>query len=223
MKVYKTNRLYYGKWLYKIETVAPGANLIKYWGFSKMQEFCNSKTTHKYTRSVNNINKDEMLKYLAAIEPFINKDLQTRAEWNTLNFFINDKNLYIKLKKALHNWVVSVTEPDNDTDITSLKSKNSIILCNELPYDRYQYKIYIRTTMPAHQRASFYSWASNYKDEIHFSQGTKKWLTEGLPYFQSPFLYINNRNQLLLVSMHLGHWVRNTHEFVRRNTLKTVK
>jgi hypothetical protein len=74
--------------------------------------------------------------------------------------------------------------------------------------------------MPPHQRLIFLRWLENYTDTVKPSKGTVKWLNDGSPFFQDPFVYVRDRNQLLLVNLFLGEHSRNTQEFVLRNTVK---
>lgn len=217
MKVYQTNKLYFGKWIYKVETSTPGASLIKRWGVEDSTDFCNNPKDRRYPHTYTLADKTQLLEYIQAVEPFFGKELQMRAEWDTLNFYLNDAVLYQQLQTALSKWVVSVTEPATDTDIVSLQGKSSLILCNELPHGKFEYRLYIRYQMPPHQRLVFLKWLDNYKDSILPSKGTYKWLLTGKAYFQDPFLYITDSSLLLMVSLCLGEYARSTQRFVLRD------
>lgn len=218
MKVYKTNKLFYGKWLYKIETKTPGASLIKHWGFERVRSACEHGGNKFSGRTFTDAEKKHLSEYLKSIEPYFNRELKTRVEHNTLNFFINDYQLYKDLSKVLEKWVVSLTEPVNETEARSLQEKSSTVLCNHLPHNKYQYRVYIKSMMPNHQRQQFKEWLSNYRDKIHYSKSTEEWLNGKTYYSQSPFLYIEEQGLLLMIRLYLGSWVKKTHEFVLRNT-----
>lgn len=223
MKIYKTNRPFFGKYLYKIETYAPGANLIKSWGLAKDEGIRNNKILPRYFQTYSSKDKQILLAYIDAIRPFADKNLKTRSEWNTLNFFVNDQQLFEDLKEALKEWVTSVTQPDSDADVATMLSKSSFVLCNQLPYEVFKYRVYIKTGMPAHHRTKFLEWIKQYPEKYHISASTEKWLSNQNHYFQSPYIYVIDSNQLLLTSLHLGSWQRTTHEFVVRNTQESVK
>lgn len=216
MKVHKTSKLFFGKWLYKIETHSPGASLIKHWGFETVKGRCENKKSPFHSHGFNNLDKEKLIEYLKAVEPYATSDLKTRVEWNTLSFFINDLDLYNELKTVLSKWVVSVSEPASDDDIQSLQAKSSIILCNNLPYGKYKYRIFIKNTMPMHQRLQFRDWLNNYGEKIHCSRSTIEWLDGKWMYSQSPFLYIEDQGLLLMATMFLGQNHKRTHEFVPR-------
>ena len=220
MKVYRTKKLFFGKWLYKIETSTPGASLIKRWGVSDSQKFCNNPNDTRWRKHYTTADKTQLLEYISAVEPFLNKNLQMRAEWNTLNFYISDPDLYDQLKKELGKWITSVTEPVSVDDIESLTENGSMVLCDELPYGKFQYRLYIRYQLPPNTRLTFLEWLNNYGDNVKISSGTERWLQSGNPYFQDPFVYIADQNLLLMIRLFLGNYARKTEEFVLRNTGK---
>ena len=220
MKVYRTKKLYFGKWLYKIETATPGASLIKRWGVADSQEFCNSASDTRWRRHYTTADKAQLLEYITAVEPFLHQNMQMRAEWDSLSFYLNDTDLYKQLQIVLSDWIVSITEPESTDDIEYLQEKGCLILCDELPHDQYHYRLYLRYQMPTHLRLNFLGWLDNYPDAVKPSKGTVKWLSGGNPYFQDPFIYVVDQSQLLMVKLFLGDYVRKTEEFVLRNTVK---
>ena len=220
MKVYGTKKLFFGKWLYKIETSTPGASLIKRWGVTDSQKFCNNPNDTRWRKHYTTADKTQLLEYISAVEPFLSQNLQMRAEWNTLNFYISDPGLYNQLKKELGKWITSVTEPVSVDDIESLTENGSMILCDELPYGKFQYRLYIRYQLPPNTRLTFLEWLNNYGDDVKVSNGTVRWLQSGNPYFQDPFVYIADQNLLLMIKLFLGSYARKTEEFVLRNTGK---
>jgi len=220
MKVYQTKKLYFNKWLYKIETSTPGASLVKRWGVADSQKFCNNADDTRWRKHYTTADKAQLLEYINAVEPFLDRDMQMRAEWDTLSFYLNDPKLYTELKTALSDWVVSVTEPASTDDIASLQEKGCLVLCDDFPYEKFHYRIYMRYQMPQHLRLNFLNWLENYHDTIRPSKGTVRWMRSSLPYFQDPFVYVTDQSQLLMVKLFLGNYARKTEEFILRNTVK---
>lgn len=220
MKVYQTKKLYFNKWIYKIETSTPGASLIKRWGVTDSQDFCNNPKDTRWRKHYTTADKTQLLEYIAAVEPFLDKEMQMRAEWDTLNFYLNDYNLYKQLQTRLSDWVVSVTEPASIGDVESLQEKGSLVLCDELPHKKYHYRLYLRYQMPLHLRLSFLGWLDNYSETVKPSKGTIRWLSGRSHYLQDPFIYVSNQSQLLMVKLFLSDYARKTEEFILRNTVK---
>ena len=217
MKVYQTNRLFYGKWLYRVETSVPGANLLKRWGVEETIKFCNDPNDSRYRRSWAPVDKAQLLKYVKVAGYLFDKGVQMRAEWSTLNYYTSDLSLYKDIQLTLKDWVVSLTEPISDADIESLQAKESLVLCNELPHGKFKYRLYMRYQMPGHQKINFLNWLKNYKDTVQPSKTTLKWLEGRSPYMQDPFIYVSDRNNLLMVNLFLSGHVKKVEEFVLRD------
>lgn len=223
MKVYNTNRLFFKKWLYKVETQLAGASYIKRWGVEDTLEFCDDPVSTRgyyYQRSTV-VNKQDLKKYVLAISPFLDKEVQLRAESSVLSFFLSDKKLYEDLVKAVYPWIKSITEPVSEEEAKALlEGKTSQVFCEALPHEKFQYKIYLRYQMPVHNRRNFLDWISNYGDAVRPSKSTLKWLSSDTSYMQDPFIHVTDKNQLLLTKLYLGQYARNTQEFVLRDSGK---
>lgn len=223
MKVYNTNRLFFKKWLYKVDTQLAGASYIKRWGVEDTLKFCDdpASTRGYYYQRSSNVNKHELKKYITAIQPFLDKEVQLRAESSVLSFFLSDKTLYEDLIKAAYPWIRSITEPVSDDEARALiESTTSQVFCDNLPHEKFKYKVYLRYQMPVHNRQNFLEWIANYGDSVRPSKSTLKWLSSGTNYMQDPFIHVTDKNQLLLTKLYLGQYARNTQEFVLRNSGK---
>ena len=220
MKVYQTKRLFYGKWVYRIETSVPGANLLKHWGADYTRSFCTNKSPSRSHKQYSDADLENLLKFTESVEEYFNKDLQVRTEGSTMSFYLNDSSLYKELQQVVDSWVVSLTEPVNDAEVKALTAKSSLFLCNEYPYEKYQYRVYIRPSFPSHQRTTLLNWLSNYGDSFRPSKTTQRWLEGDSQYFYGPFIHVTDRNHLLMISLFLGSYLKNTEEFVLRNTVK---
>jgi hypothetical protein len=219
MKVYQTSKLYFGKWLYRIETTVPGASLIKHRSIDEVREFCFEDRGRMWGRQYTTNDKAQLADFLSVVEPFLKNDIKLRGEWNTLNFYLNDVNLYQDMATSLENWIISITEPASAADAEALHNAAQV-LRDTLPHNKFQYRVYIRTSMPQHERIKLAKWLENYPDTVKTSKGTLKWMIAYKPFFQDPFIYVADRNQLMLVTLFLGGHLRNTQEFVLRNTVK---
>jgi hypothetical protein len=221
MKVFQTKRLYFKKWLYKIETSTPGASMIKRWGIETTIQFCDDTSKQKVlSKNYSAAEKAHLKKFAVALLPFVKKEMQIRAEWNSLNFFLNDPTLYEEILQELKPWVTSVTKPASDEDAKMLSENQSFVLCTELPHKKFNYRVYIRHNMPAGNKRLFLEWLKNYNDSVLPSKGTQTWLNDNIGYFQDPFVYVTDHKLMLMVRLFLGHYARSTQEFVLKDTGK---
>ena len=221
MKIYNTNRLFFKKWLYKVETHISGASYLKRWGVEETLGFCDNTGKAGFYLKSSTTDKAELKKYILAVQPFLEKEVQLRAESNMLSFFLSDTNLYKELIKSAYPWITSVTEPASDEEAKMLlEGKTSQVLCDQLPHDKFHYKVFLRYQMPTNLRLAFLEWIKNYDDTVRPSKNTVKWLHGGSPYMQDPFIHVSDKNQLLLTKLYLGQYARNTQEFVLRDSGK---
>jgi hypothetical protein len=221
VKTYQTNKLFYNKWPYRIETYIPGAYIVKNWGVDQAKTWCTNEDPSKYPRYIRaatKVNKIFLYDYIIKIEPYLH--LKTRTEGDILNFYLDDTQLYKNMQKELRNWILSVTEPASDEDLKILKVKTRQNLCKQLPYNTFTHKVHIKHTMPTHFRDNFLKWIDNYSGAISPSKGTLRWLKGTHPYFITPFLYVTDAQLLSLVGLFLGNYLQSTEEYVLRDTLK---
>ena len=106
MQKLSTNKLFFGKWPYKIECSVQGSNLIRLRGIEWVKKFCTDDQFYKppkvsFRTHFETIKKDRLLKFVDAVEPFLDKEIKIRAEGSTFNFYTNDALLVNDLEQAL--------------------------------------------------------------------------------------------------------------------------
>ena len=220
MRVSPTTKLFYGKYPYKIETRIKGAALVQRWDTAQLKQYCTGEFKPLMYGSWSASDKSILGNYIDAARDIFDLDFKTRAEHNTLSFFMSNADVYEAVKKSLANWIVSVTEPASEQDLESFKDKRSTVLCDNFPHGMYKHKIYIRESMPAHTRQKFYTWIKSYGEIVRYPKNTEQWLAGEKRYIQGPFIYVANGQQYTLVCMFLGEYIQKTEEFVLRNTVK---
>lgn len=214
MKVHRTNKLFYGKYPYRVETVIIGASRLNLWGVDKTMAYCRGDIFVNHWEKFSEIEKRNLYDYASLIKEFKELGIKTRAEWETMNIYCLDLNTYNLVQEKFKKWVYSITAPANNEDLAILHSKPLQHLCKRLPHNRYTHKVILRCNMPPHQKLKFMSWLENYKDSIRPSNGTIKWMRGDYSYIQDPFVYVDNPKQLTMVGMFLGENLKKVQEFV---------
>ena len=225
IKKLTTNRLFFGKWPFKVETYLKGTSLIKRWGIDDARKWCDGKLNQQFDQYsyYKNICRAELKDYINLLEPFLGPNLQMRSEHHILNFYTDDRAVFEGLQRELKLWVRAVSEPEAD-DLEFLTNNSSkMILCKELPYGKFKHRVYIKTTMPQSNRENFLKWLSNYNGKIKSSAGSVGWMLGNKPYFQDPFVYVEDEKTLAMIGLYLGNYAKKTQEFVVRNTQNAVK
>lgn len=228
-KKLKTNKLFYGEWPYRISTRVPGGNLIRIKGIDTVKGYCTSNKQpldfgghHSYLyRRV--LSKSLLLNYVNLIEPYINRDIKIRAEYDTVNIYIKDRVLYQDMQNHLISFIVDVTEPDNADELKTLLDSNKLVICDRYPHNGYQYKLYFKHNMPINVRTTLYNWVKKYQNkQIYINKGTENYLIQGKNAWGEHYLYLKDKKMITLVLMAAQGYIRKTEEFVLRSSINTI-
>ena len=214
----KINKLYYGKWPFKIECVLTRSSLIIRLGPEGTRHWA-THDTNTWLKSSKH-EKDCVLEFLDVVEPYLDKDLQIRTEGSHFNFFCRDRKLKDDIVKDVGKWLKAVAGPESDEELEfMLASGRKKVICNILPYGKYRYKINFRTNMPVDARPKFLEWAKKYGDSVAIADSTNRWLSGRNPYVQAPFMYVHDEKTLAMFGLFLGNNVRIVEEFILRENL----
>jgi len=187
-----------------------GAEGARQWATTDMHTFIKSS---KYE-------KECVLEFLNAVEPYLDKEIQVRAEGSHFNIFCKDRKLKNHIVKDVKKWLRAVEGPDSDEELEfMLSSGRKKIVCSNLPYNKYRYKINFRTNMPIDTRPKFLEWAEKYGDSISIADSTNRWLSGKTSYSPAPFMYVEDDKTLAMFGLFLGNNVRIVEEFVLRENL----
>lgn len=218
----KVNKLFYGKWPYKIACFLKKSSMIIRLGPEKTRLWATDHPTYKGWWDVIPAEKDQVLAFLDKVEPFLNSELQIRAEGGHFNIFCKNPTLRDQLVENLEPWITAVHGPENVSELEYILSTNgSKIIRDRLPHKQFRYKIYFNTSMPIDIRSKFLAWTSNYDSSISISGATHKWLDCKNVWTQSPFMYIKDDKTLAMFSLFLGNNIRNIEEFILRSSINT--
>jgi hypothetical protein len=231
-KKLKINKLFYGKWPYKISTKVPGGSLLRSVGIEGAKEYCsNDKNPLEFGgyysfiyRRV--ISKADLLKYINLIEPYIgmNKNIQFRMEYNTVNIYTNDYDLYLDMQTQLYEYVISVTEPETTEELNTLLDSNKLVICDKYPHREYQFKVYFKNTMPASCRTSLHNWATKYQNgQIYINRGTARFLSQSRRYYGEYYFYLKDKKMVPMLVLAAQGNVRKIEEFVLRSSINTTQ
>ncbi len=220
IKKQKTNKLFYNKWPYKIECHIAGANKITVYGIDRVLDWCDG---HLNIGEARHIDKKEIQKFINLSKPFMEdqENIKIRTEGAHFNLFVKDPVLLDKIVKILRPWVWNVFEPSNEAELQFLlDNENKKVLCDLLPYDKYTYKVVMRSSK-VNIKEQFLNWSKNYsEDQIKISGQTERWLQGQYSYKQDPFFYVKDAPMLTMTRLFLGDNVRRVYEYVPRSSLE---
>jgi hypothetical protein len=201
LKTFKTNRLFWNKWLYKL--------VLNYTGPIRQIDVSYRKKHYLL------VEFDSNLLTIADL------DVKIRREHTFVSIFFNDFEIFDKIENLMSEWMKELHAPSSREEINFLTDNGSKkILCNALPHKKYQYKVAIKSTMDPNLRHSFGTWAQKYDGKIKFADHTLDWIAKGSHgYGWNPMVLISDSAILSMVLLFLGGSVGKVYEYVPRNSI----
>jgi hypothetical protein len=222
-----TTKLFYKKYPYKIHCKILGGYLINRVGLTEIKKICNDKNYRSpYLRYWNptRIDRNELLKFVNAIEPYLFKEIKVRVEASSeFVIYVEHQDLFDKLVALLDSWIFEVSKPKNIQELQFLIENNhKKVICKYLPHKKYQYRIHITSKTNLEIREQFLNWSKNYGDKILIPNSTKEWFNNINPYFYQPTIYIQDSGLLSIVGIFLSNSIWKVEEFVPRSSINII-
>jgi hypothetical protein len=194
-----------------------GAHLIR---FHESSEILLKGPEWAKSRGIKNIS--EFYNFMQLIKTILkDSDIKCRFERNTLSIFFNDVSFYEDIYESLSLWIREFHAPSSMEELNFLTTNSSKkIICNKLPYDKYQFKITIKSSMDPNLRQSFKRWADKYGEKFKFANHTLEWIKTGSKgYGWNPMVHVSDSSVLSLVLLFLSGNIGKVHEFVPRSSI----
>lgn len=214
-----TPKLFYGKWPYKIECRCSGSWMIKRRGVGETLRFCLSSDTVGFGYRRDTIDKPRLRDFLNNVEGYLLRDdIQVRSEHYTFNIYCKDTDLYNSILKKLSGYVVKAFEPSNIQEFEyMMQNSHKKVLCNQLPHEKFRYKVYFKPGCDIDIKSKFGSWLESYGDKVNIPNNTFKWFNSG--WRNSPYVYVSDQSILSMIVLFLGHNVHKVEEFIPRSSI----
>jgi hypothetical protein len=200
-----------------------GANLIRIFSLDEIKHFCATgelkiKTWWKIKEGI----REDLGSFINVFEPWIPK-VKYRCEGPVCDIYIDNTDDYNSLKEILSPFLSEIWEPANQQELNFLiNSGTKKIVCDELPYKKYRYKLYIKFRIDPDLRKNFGEWIKNYKGKIRSTPQTEEWILEKNHWPWNPCVYIEDQPTLSMVGMFLGAAVHKVEEYIPRISINTT-
>jgi hypothetical protein len=227
MKRSKTNKLFYGRYPYKISCEVLGAYLIVREGIEETKDICNNIIKphlqfwyDNYWKK--NIDKSNLSAFAKSLEPFVGKDLKFRTEGRIFDIYCLNREIFEKLEKNLSEWIREITEPNSKKELEFLTNSGpKKIVCQKLPHGKFQYRVYVRYKTDIAIRIKFKNWIDQYGDKVRLPGQTYDWFTMGNRWAWTPNFYVEDSATLSMVGIFLGNAIQKIEEFVPRSNINS--
>lgn len=200
-----TSKLFYKKWVYKVECRVEKAYSVKYF----------------LGKAYRSIEANLFADALCSIK--VSKDFQTRVEGNHFNIFCNDEDLLNNIVQAMSKWVFCVYAPSTPAEKHYLLNNgNRKILKNKYHKGKYQYRILLRENLDITTRKNFFSWINRYDNSKFCVSGNSlRWLSGAIRYCASPCIYAADSSAMSMICLYLGENIKYVEEFILRGGINT--
>lgn len=217
-----TKKLFFNKWPIKVECHLGGSSWIARVGADRFIEWCNGGGFPLNGDGRTRYDRTELLKFAKIFKPFEGRELQLRGEGRHFNIFLKDTELLDEIVKALSPWIFTVTQPESDKELEYLLSNSpKKVICDQLPYEKYKFKVTLKENTPPETRTKFLEWLQRYDDKVHVSKSSLLWLENKKHWVQAPFFYIETAKHLSMVLLYLGSNIRKTQEYILKSSINT--
>jgi len=224
IKLKPTDRLYHNKYPYKIDFNLVGASLIRNKGLDWAKEFTENQSIKLpfWLQNNDKVDRPALKLFLNVMEPYLLKAeaFQTRTEGDFFTYYSKDLTEIETLANELVWCCTDAWGPQDSAELDFLIDNKRKRLCDNIPYNKYKFKVILKSNIPITTREQFLDWADNYtEDDIKISKGTSRWLSSQRNYCQLPFFYIADSKMLTFTSIFLSNSISVIHEYIPRHTV----
>lgn len=221
-KKLKTNRLFYGKWPYKLTCQVRGANLIITNVLDSTGEL-RIRGSYNDWRGIKRVTDPVALrKFANIIQEYLDKDVKFRMEYDTVQIYVRDRLLLNELETKLAPFLQSITEPENEAELDLLLDNKKYIIADKYPKGIYKYKVILKP-MPISIRESFYKWIIQYDDDkVNMPKSTIKHLTSKGFWWSDTYFYTSDSSMIVMANLAAQGYLRRTEEYILRSSINTL-
>jgi len=223
MKRQSTNKLFFGKFPYKVELKIKGAPVIKYRGVPWVKQYCTVDNffVPQYRGGYwNDIDKVVLHKFVTTLEPYLAKGIKTRAENSTFSLYPADANTCEELEKVFNWCLIDVWAPESSVESEFLAGNRNKTIVEKLPYSKYAYRVEFKNQIPDNLKAQCFNWMSNYHDnQLKISRNSRLFFLNKKKMYSRPFIYIEDVKMLTMLSLILGDKIVKVTEYIPKHTL----
>ena len=217
----KTDKLFYGKWPFRITFRVRGANLIclksnLYMGELRIRRSYSNWRGHG--RIVDNVG---LKKFANLLLDYLDKELKFRMEYDDVQCYVKDPTLFKELQSVFKEYVTCVTEPHNEQELNYLLGNKKYVIRDKYPKDIYHYKVVLKP-MPIALRENFYKWLCQYDEsKVSITKSTVEHLTTAKHWWNDCYFYVADSSMLVMANLAAQGYIRRTEEYVLRSSINT--
>lgn len=230
MKINHTSKLFFRKFLYKIELHIPSVCMLRYGNGDIMRTLFESETFEQFNRKVdrlpffnrkyNNVktyweNRFRYHKLVKMRQELVDweMDHQFRFESSKVGIYVNDHNQFERICRIFHDDVIGLSWPKNQNAVRYLRENPTNEIVDSLPHNKFRYKINLRNgKVPTQVKENFSDWIKQYPD-MQITDIMAQKIRKGGYSLNGKFIYSTNTENMLLLQMFLGDLIKDVTEY----------
>jgi hypothetical protein len=218
MKLKKTNKKFYNKWLYKVTLNLDGAGIFRIYDLDTIEDLCSNKDIKKYIpRWVEgdvNKNKDTILDIVRFLKTYNSSDWTKRIERKNLDLYTNNPGFYKHLLKDFDQIIVQAFEPDEQ--YKDLLETTGTIVGKKLPHDRYRFRVYLLPHKMARDidaKLRFISWIKSQQSRITCTDAVERWYLATNWNWDRRYVLVEDEQTLMMLKLRGGDVVGKVYNY----------
>ena len=202
----KTNRLFYGKYPYKVVLTGKNFNFFSLYGAIRLVKMA-EKGHFPRDYNTDKVSLKKVAEFIIACD----KQIRIRAEGNRVSLFISNKELFKDCIEKFKILTLEIHEPEDEETLKFLLENNKKIITNKLPHDKYRYKVHLKK-MSRKEGENVIKWADSNK-RVRLNKGPFYSLNVGC----NSYLLIEDQLTITMLLLLVSNKIIRIEEYVVRN------
>lgn len=213
MKLKKTSKKFYNKWLYKVTLSIDKPEVFRITNdMAELRDFLTGCKTIRGKRIYDQ--GGYKLKIVDFLEKFDKTEWSRRVEYHQVDFYTNNQELYQGLLDEFKQVVIHAFEPDENA-ISQLESPGVIAVKN-LPHNRYRYKVFLKPHAMAYDYESkqkFLDWLVSQQPKVTCSSSIQSWFLCHNWNWDRRYILVEDENTLLMLKLRNANAIGKVYNF----------
>lgn len=222
LKIKKTQRKFYGKWLYKASLRLEGCALFRYKDLLEVIDFCNQETLSSQneksrysTQGKAWANRANLFKVTSFLSRYPADTWSKRIETDIFDLYTNNEEMFNSCCTQFSSLIRSCSAPSKE-EISLLNSPYTI-LANKLPHNIYRYKVYLTphaVDTDVTVRTQYIKWLEEQEPRIKISPAVKDWFLKCHYNWDRRYLLVEDEQTLLILKLRDSSAIGQTYKYV---------
>jgi len=218
MKLKKTKKKFYNKWLYKVTLNLSGAGIFRIYDLDTIADLCLNNDVKKYipkwVEGDLNKNKSTIFDVVKFLKTYNSDDWTKRIERKNLDLYTNNSKFYNSIIKEFDYIVTQAFEPDEK--YKDLLEATGTIVVKKLPHDRYRYRVYLLPHKMAGDidaKLRFISWLKSQQLRITCTDAVERWYLATNWNWDRRYVLVEDEQTLMMLKLRGGDVVGKVYNY----------